>query len=53
MTTVPQTRTKTVLFAENDMIVDVEPIDKGWMFGTVRRTSLRGMLPSNFVERLQ
>lgn len=42
-----------VSFNENDMIVDVEPIDEGWMFGTVRRTGLRGMLPSNYVERVQ
>ncbi len=42
-----------VSFNENDVIVDCEPIDDGWMFGTVRRTGLRGMLPSNYVERIQ
>lgn len=42
-----------VSFNENDAIIDVEQIDEGWMFGTVRRTGLRGMLPSNYVERVQ
>jgi hypothetical protein len=42
-----------VSFNENDAIIDVEQIDEGWMFGTVRRTGNRGMLPSNYVERVQ
>lgn len=42
-----------VSFSENDIIIDVDPIDEGWMFGTVKRTGLRGMLPSNYVEKVQ
>ena len=40
-------------FQENDIVVNVEPIDEGWMFGTVERTGMRGMLPANYVERIQ
>jgi hypothetical protein len=40
-------------FHENDLIVDVEPIDEGWMFGTVQQTGKRGMLPANYVERVK
>jgi len=40
-------------FHENDIIVNVEPIDEGWMFGTIERTGMRGMLPANYVERIQ
>ena len=39
-------------FREGDVIVDPEPIDEGWMMGTVKSTGLRGMLPSNYVERV-
>jgi len=40
-------------FRENDVVVNVEPIDEGWMFGTIERTGMRGMLPANYVERIQ
>ena len=40
-------------FQENDVVVNVEPIDEGWMFGTIERTGMRGMLPANYVERIQ
>jgi len=40
-------------FQENDIVLNVEPIDDGWMFGTIQRTGKRGMLPSNYVERVQ
>jgi len=40
-------------FRENDLIVDCQPIDEGWMFGTVKRTGKRGMLPANYVERIK
>jgi len=40
-------------FRENDIVVNVEPIDEGWMFGTIERTGMRGMLPANYVERIQ
>jgi len=40
-------------FCENDLVVNVEPIDEGWMFGTIQRTGMRGMLPANYVERIQ
>lgn len=39
-------------FNEGDQIVDCELVDAGWMIGTVRRTSERGMLPSNYVEQV-
>lgn len=35
-----------------DYIINVEIIDDGWMEGTVQRTGQRGMLPSNYVERV-
>jgi len=40
-------------FQDGDYIDNIETIDEGWMFGTVRRTGMRGMLPSNYVERVQ
>lgn len=42
-----------VSFKDGDTIVDIEIIDDGWMYGTVRRTKKRGMLPANYVERVQ
>ena len=42
--------TDEVSFAEGDIIVYCQPIDAGWMEGTVERTGQRGMLPSNYVE---
>lgn len=41
-----------VSFNEGDVIVDVQVIDEGWMRGTVERTGVNGMLPSNYVEQL-
>ena len=35
---------------EGDFIENPEPVDYGWMIGTVRRTGQRGMLPSNYVK---
>lgn len=37
-------------FIDGDLILDCQAIDEGWMFGTVRRTGQRGMLPANYVE---
>ncbi|VDK37338.1 unnamed protein product [Taenia asiatica] len=42
-----------VSFVEGDDILHGEPIDEGWMFGTVRRTGQFGMLPSNYVVPIQ
>lgn len=42
-----------VSFVEGDEILHGEPIDEGWMFGTVRRTGQFGLLPSNYVIPLQ
>ncbi len=42
-----------VSFREGDEILHGEPIDEGWMFGTVRRTGKFGMLPSNYVVPIQ
>ncbi|XP_051958349.1 LIM and SH3 domain protein 1-like [Xyrauchen texanus] len=39
-----------VSFADGDLIVDVQQIDEGWMFGRVERTGMQGMLPSNYVQ---
>ena len=41
-----------VSFREGDYIIDAEIIDEGWMDGTVERTRQKGMLPSNYVERV-
>ena len=41
-----------VSFKEGDYIVDAEIIDEGWMEGRVERTGQRGMLPSNYVEKV-
>ena len=35
-----------------DYIINVEIIDDGWMEGTVQRTGQRGMLPSNYVDKV-
>lgn len=42
-----------VSFVEGDEILHGEPIDEGWMFGTVRRTGQFGLLPSNYVVPIQ
>lgn len=39
-----------VSFRDGDLIHNVQPIDGGWMFGTVQRTGRSGMLPANYVE---
>ncbi|XP_066522197.1 LIM and SH3 domain protein 1-like [Hoplias malabaricus] len=41
-----------VSFADGDVILDVQQIDEGWMFGRVERTGQQGMLPSNYVEAI-
>ncbi|CAI9724173.1 and SH3 domain 1 isoform X28 [Octopus vulgaris] len=42
--------TDEVSFMEGDIIIHCQPIDQGWMEGTVERTGERGMLPSNYVQ---
>ncbi|KAL6463014.1 hypothetical protein MHYP_G00294360 [Metynnis hypsauchen] len=39
-----------VSFRDGDVIIDVQLIDEGWMYGTVQRTRKSGMLPANYVE---
>lgn len=39
-----------VSFMDGDLIIHCQPIDDGWMTGTVQRTGQTGMLPSNYVE---
>ncbi|XP_077010444.1 nebulette isoform X1 [Tamandua tetradactyla] len=39
-----------VSFRDGDYIVNVQPIDAGWMYGTVQRTGKSGMLPANYIE---
>ncbi|KAI4788154.1 hypothetical protein KUCAC02_036038, partial [Chaenocephalus aceratus] len=41
-----------VSFKDSDVIVNVQAIDEGWMYGTVQRTSKTGMLPANYVEAI-
>lgn len=41
-----------VSFKENDIIVEVEVIDDGWVKGTVESSGKRGMLPSNYIEEV-
>ncbi|KAF4092959.1 hypothetical protein AMELA_G00026580 [Ameiurus melas] len=41
-----------VSFLDGDVIVDVQPIDEGWMYGRVERTGQQGMLPANYVEAI-
>ncbi|XP_039610169.1 nebulette isoform X10 [Polypterus senegalus] len=39
-----------VSFRDGDIIINVQVIDDGWMYGTVQRTGKSGMLPANYVE---
>ncbi|XP_075941832.1 LIM and SH3 domain protein 1 isoform X1 [Anarhichas minor] len=41
-----------VSFVDGDVIIDVQQIDEGWMYGRVERTGQQGMLPSNYVEAI-
>ncbi|XP_059413887.1 LIM and SH3 domain protein 1-like [Carassius carassius] len=41
-----------VSFMDGDMILDVQQIDEGWMYGRVERTGQQGMLPANYVEAM-
>ncbi|XP_063070235.1 nebulin isoform X5 [Engraulis encrasicolus] len=42
--------TDEVSFKDGDVIVNVQSIDEGWMYGTVQRSGKTGMLPANYVE---
>ena len=42
-----------VSFNEGDFVIFCQPIDAGWMEGTVEATGRRGMLPSNYVETVK
>lgn len=39
-----------VSFLEDDIIIEVEKIDDGWLLGTVAKSGQRGMLPANYVQ---
>ncbi|XP_069791026.1 nebulin isoform X4 [Narcine bancroftii] len=41
-----------VSFKDGDVLMNVQSIDEGWMYGTVQRTSVTGMLPANYVEAI-
>ncbi|KAL7378346.1 hypothetical protein ABVT39_012132 [Epinephelus coioides] len=41
-----------VSFVDGDVIIDVQQIDEGWMYGRVQRTGQQGMLPANYVEAI-
>jgi hypothetical protein len=42
-----------VSFRDGDIIINPEPIDDGWMYGTVQRTGRTGMLPANYVDLIR
>ena len=44
--------TDEVSFQDGDVIMDVQQIDEGWMYGRVERTGAVGMLPANYVEAI-
>ncbi|XP_056152989.1 LIM and SH3 domain protein 1-like [Lampris incognitus] len=44
------TEADEVSLEEGDLILDVEQIDEGWMYGRNQRTGQRGMLPANYVQ---
>ncbi|MEQ2162133.1 hypothetical protein GOODEAATRI_016673, partial [Goodea atripinnis] len=53
VTSPPQSATSDhdeVSFRDGDVIINAQPIDEGWMYGTVQRTGKSGMLPANYVE---
>uniref|UniRef100_A0A1I8BD74 LIM and SH3 domain protein F42H10.3 n=1 Tax=Meloidogyne hapla TaxID=6305 RepID=A0A1I8BD74_MELHA len=41
-----------VSFKEGDIIVNCQKVDDGWLTGTVQKTLLWGMLPANYVEKI-
>ncbi|XP_046887935.1 LIM and SH3 domain protein 1 isoform X2 [Hypomesus transpacificus] len=41
-----------VSLQEGDLVVDVQQIDEGWMYGRIERTGQQGMLPANYVQLL-
>ncbi|XP_061080295.1 LIM and SH3 domain protein 1-like isoform X2 [Conger conger] len=41
-----------VSFVDGDVVLDVQQIDEGWMYGRVQRTGEQGMLPANYVEAM-
>ncbi|KAI6235160.1 hypothetical protein M3Y95_00021800 [Aphelenchoides besseyi] len=41
-----------ISFKENDIIVNCQAVDEGWMTGTLQRTLEHGMLPANYVEKI-
>lgn len=45
--------TDEVSFRDGDIIQYAQPIDDGWMYGTVQRTGRSGMLPANYVEGIR
>lgn len=42
--------TDEVSFQDGDTIVNVETINEGWMYGTVEKTGMTGLFPSNYVK---
>lgn len=45
--------TDEVSFRDGDIIHGVQPIDGGWVYGTVERTGRSGMLPANYIQGLR
>ncbi|XP_043550126.1 nebulin-like [Chiloscyllium plagiosum] len=41
-----------VSFKDGDVLMNVQSIDEGWMYGTVQRTGMTGMLPANYVDAI-
>eukprot|EP00096_Caligus_rogercresseyi_P011519 TRINITY_DN453_c0_g1_i3.p1 TRINITY_DN453_c0_g1~~TRINITY_DN453_c0_g1_i3.p1 ORF type:complete len:386 (+),score=99.11 TRINITY_DN453_c0_g1_i3:177-1334(+) len=41
-----------VSFVDGDLIINCNLVDEGWMIGTVHRTGRSGMIPANYVQRV-
>ncbi|XP_059503474.1 nebulin isoform X5 [Stegostoma tigrinum] len=41
-----------ISFKDGDVLTNVQSIDEGWMYGTVQRTGMTGMLPANYVDAI-
>uniref|UniRef100_A0A4W3I6B9 Nebulin n=1 Tax=Callorhinchus milii TaxID=7868 RepID=A0A4W3I6B9_CALMI len=41
-----------ISFKDGDVVMNVQSIDEGWMYGTVQRTGQTGMLPANYMDAI-
>jgi len=42
-----------VSFSENDIFINVETVDEGWVKGTLKESGKSGMLPSNYIVKCE